>query len=38
MNAMIPRHSIATLTSEQAQIRDPRVRQLVGAIIQAHVW
>jgi len=38
INAMVPHHSIATLPSEEAQIRDPRFRQLVGAIIQALVW
>ena len=35
MEAMIPHHSIAILTSERAQIEDPRVRELADAIIQA---
>jgi len=35
MRAMIPHHSIAILTSERAQIRDPRVRQLADEIIEA---
>jgi hypothetical protein len=35
MRAMIPHHSIAILTSERAQIRDPRVRKLAGQIINA---
>jgi uncharacterized protein (DUF305 family) len=34
MKAMIPHHSIAILTSERAQIRDPRVRQLADGIIR----
>lgn len=33
MKAMIPHHSIAILTSERAQITDPRVRQLADDII-----
>ena len=33
MKAMIPHHSIAILTSERAQIRDPRVRRLADGII-----
>ncbi|HEV7257788.1 MAG TPA: DUF305 domain-containing protein [Bosea sp. (in: a-proteobacteria)] len=33
MKAMIPHHSIALLTSERAQIEDPRVRQLADGII-----
>ena len=37
MKAMIPHHSIAILTSERAQIRDPRVRQLADEIIKAQV-
>lgn len=37
MRAMIPHHSIAILTSERAQIRDPRVRQLADAIIEAQL-
>lgn len=35
MRAMIPHHSIAILTSERADISDPRVRQLADAIIEA---
>lgn len=35
MEAMIPHHSIAILTSEQAQIADPRVRKLADGIIAA---
>ena len=35
MKAMIPHHSIAILTSERAQITDPRVRQLADQIITA---
>ncbi|MCB2202495.1 DUF305 domain-containing protein [bacterium] len=35
MEAMIPHHSIAILTSERAQIKDPRVRELADAIIDA---
>lgn len=35
MRAMIPHHSIAILTSERAQIRDPRVRKLADEIISA---
>jgi len=35
MEAMIPHHSIAILTSERAQIEDPRVRELADAIIEA---
>ena len=37
MRAMIPHHSIAVLTSTQAHIRDPRVRQLADGIIAAQV-
>jgi uncharacterized membrane protein len=33
MKAMIPHHSIAILTSERAQITDPRVRELADTII-----
>lgn len=33
MKAMIPHHSIAVLTSQRAQISDPRVRQLADEII-----
>ncbi len=35
MEAMIPHHSIAILTSERAQISDPRVRALADEIIAA---
>lgn len=35
MRAMIPHHSIAIMTSERAQIRDPRVRHLADEIIEA---
>lgn len=35
MKAMIPHHSIAILTSERAQLQDPRVRELAGEIIEA---
>jgi len=35
MRAMIPHHSIAILTSERANIEDPRVRQLADEIIEA---
>lgn len=35
MEAMIPHHSIAILTSERAQIKDLRVRELADEIIQA---
>ncbi len=35
MKAMIPHHSIAILTSERAQIADPRVRALADQIIKA---
>ncbi|CAM3559795.1 DUF305 domain-containing protein [Deinococcus frigens] len=34
MKAMIPHHSIAILTSERAQIKDPRVRDLADGIIE----
>lgn len=34
MKAMIPHHSIAILTSERAQISDPRVRELADKIIE----
>ncbi len=37
MKAMIPHHSIAVLTSERANIRDPRVRTLADQIIEAQV-
>ncbi|MGB3723504.1 MAG: DUF305 domain-containing protein [Pacificimonas sp.] len=35
MKAMIPHHSIAILTSERANIHDPRVRALADKIIEA---
>lgn len=35
MRAMIPHHSIAILTSERANITDPRVRELADGIIEA---
>jgi hypothetical protein len=35
MRAMIPHHSIAIMTSERAQIRDPRVAKLAREIIEA---
>jgi FlaA1/EpsC-like NDP-sugar epimerase len=35
MRAMIPHHSIAILTSERANITDPRVRKLADGIIAA---
>lgn len=35
MEAMIPHHSIAILTSERAHISDPRVRELADEIIEA---
>lgn len=34
MKAMIPHHSIAILTSERANIADPRASKLAGEIIQ----
>jgi Na+/proline symporter len=37
MRAMIPHHSIAIMTSENAHIRDPRVRKLADGIIEAQV-
>ncbi len=37
MKAMIPHHSIAILTSERANISDPRVRQLADEIIESQV-
>ncbi|WP_396595521.1 DUF305 domain-containing protein [Brevundimonas sp. R86498] len=37
MKAMIPHHSIAILTSEHAQIRDPRVRDLADRIRQTQL-
>ena len=35
MRAMIPHHSIAILTSERAEISDPRVQRLAKNIIEA---
>ena len=35
MQAMIPHHSIAILTSSRADIEDPRVRDLADGIIEA---
>lgn len=35
MRAMIPHHSIAILTSERANLSDPRVRALADGIIEA---
>jgi citrate lyase alpha subunit len=37
MEGMIPHHSIAILTSENAKIEDPRVRELADEIIAAQV-
>jgi len=37
MRAMIPHHSIAIMTSERANITDPRVRELADGIIEAQV-
>ncbi|MGI2336729.1 MAG: DUF305 domain-containing protein [Dehalogenimonas sp.] len=37
MKAMIPHHSIAILTSERANISDPRVRELADNIIEAQL-
>lgn len=37
MRAMIPHHSIAILTSTNANIVDPRVRELADGIIEAQV-
>ena len=37
MKAMIPHHSIAVLTSERANISDPRVAALAQEIIDAQV-
>lgn len=37
MKAMIPHHSIAILTSERAEISDPRVRELANEIIASQV-
>jgi uncharacterized protein (DUF305 family) len=35
LKAMIPHHSIAILTSNKAQLKDPRVKELAEKIIQA---
>lgn len=35
MRAMIPHHSIAILTSERANLEDPRVQELADEIIEA---
>ena len=35
MRAMVPHHSIAILTSERANIKDPHVRKLADGIIEA---
>jgi uncharacterized protein (DUF305 family) len=35
MKAMIPHHSIAILTSERADIKDPEVKKLANDIIKA---
>jgi uncharacterized protein (DUF305 family) len=35
MKAMIPHHSIAIMTSERANISDPRVRELADGIIES---
>lgn len=37
MEAMIPHHSIAVLTSSRAHIRDPRVRQLADEVLEAQI-
>ena len=37
MEAMIPHHSIAILTSRRAHLKDPRVRKLADGIIEAQV-
>lgn len=37
MKAMIPHHSIAVMTSDRANIRDPRVRKLADDILKAQV-
>ena len=37
MEAMIPHHSIAILTSRRAKIEDPRVRKLADGIIETQV-
>jgi uncharacterized protein (DUF305 family) len=37
MEAMIPHHSIAILTSSRAHIRDARVRELANEILEAQI-
>ncbi len=37
MKAMIPHHSIAIMTSERANITDPRVRELADEIIRSQL-
>ncbi|WP_284154832.1 DUF305 domain-containing protein [Algicella marina] len=37
MKAMIPHHSIAVLTSERAELSDPRVRALADAILETQL-
>lgn len=37
MKGMIPHHSIAIMTSENAHIKDPRVRKLADGIIKTQV-
>jgi hypothetical protein len=37
MEAMIPHHSIAVMTSDRANIHDPRVRKLADGILEAQV-
>ncbi|KRB86938.1 hypothetical protein ASE00_07665 [Sphingomonas sp. Root710] len=37
IEAMIPHHSIAIMTSERAHIRDPEVRRLADGIIDAQI-
>lgn len=37
MKAMIPHHSIAVLTSERANLSDPRVRRLADSIIESQL-
>lgn len=37
MEAMIPHHSIAIMTSSRAHIRDPRVRKLADQILEAQI-
>lgn len=37
MKAMIPHHSIAVLTSDRANLHDPRVRKLADGILETQV-